>query len=230
MCSTSLGLAVVPGEVEHQRFVGVRLPAGRERGWRIGRLGVRQPARRLLTDRDRVLVPGTSSNFAVSASRTSTWRTRPRATRSRRSAGPSSGVAGDDDGAQLHRGERGLPTARPGCRASRGCGRPPVRPCALSQLAARSERSDIAAKDTSVRRPSSSTMCRAVRSLFSAMTSNQSSAQLKWSARGQRRSRCTPARSPRGAPAGSPGRPGTSRSRWLPTCALLITDRSPTIM
>lgn len=64
--------------------------------------------------------------------------------------------------------------------------RSPARtPWARSQFAAWSERADIRAKDTSVRLPSSSTMCRAVRSLFSAMASNQSRAQLKWSVLGQ---------------------------------------------
>lgn len=64
---------------------------------------------------------------------------------------------------------------------------PSATPCSRSQFAAWSERADIRAKDTSVRVPSSSTMCRAVRSLSSAMTSNQSSAQLKESGRGQRK-------------------------------------------
>ncbi|SCD93389.1 hypothetical protein GA0115241_108495 [Streptomyces sp. DpondAA-D4] len=64
---------------------------------------------------------------------------------------------------------------------------PAVTPFDRIQFAARFDRAAISAKDTSVRVPSSSTMCRAVRSLSSAMTSNQSRAQLKWGDRGQRK-------------------------------------------
>ncbi len=53
-----------------------------------------------------------------------------------------------------------------------------------SRFATRFERADISAKDTFVPEPSSSTMCRAVRSLPSATTSNHSSAQLNRSGRG----------------------------------------------
>lgn len=58
-------------------------------------------------------------------------------------------------------------------------------PWARSQFAARSERSDISANEIRVSVPSSSTMCSAVASLPSAITSNQSRAQLNRSGRGQ---------------------------------------------
>ncbi len=60
-------------------------------------------------------------------------------------------------------------------------------PHSRSLLATRFERSAISAKDSRVTVPSSSTMCSAVRSFPSAMTSNQSSAQLKYAGRGHRK-------------------------------------------
>lgn len=64
---------------------------------------------------------------------------------------------------------------------------PAPTPSPRSRFATRAERSDIAAKETTDSVPSSSTMCSAGRSLSRAMTSNQSSAQLKCSGRGQRK-------------------------------------------
>ena len=83
------------GEVQQQRVRGGGRPVGREAGRPPGRrrrsAATRRPARRPRCACSR---RARRSNFAASRALTTTWRASPRSTRSTRSRGPSSGVAG----------------------------------------------------------------------------------------------------------------------------------------
>ena len=188
VCSTSLGRAVVP-EVKYSisgssaRVGAVRLEG--VSGLVVDVLVGSQPVPRA-ADRDPGVVPGDAGELlGVLGAHDHMPAARPRSMRSARSSGAEQRGGGDDDGAQLHRGERGLPQL--GLVAEHDDDAV-ARPAPLWRAASsRPGRSGGAARRRSggCRRPSSSTMCRAVRSLPAAMRSNQSSAQLKCSGRGQ---------------------------------------------
>ena len=177
-------------EVEQHRIVGIGFRVGRERRRRVQEIVVAMPARRRVADRD----PG---QLLLEARRTSrcrppavtTWRARPRANRSARSAGVSSVAAGMITAPSFitasivsHSG-----ATLPSITSTRS---PRFTPSARSALARRFERSESSAKLSEV--APSPTMVSAGRAALSpraSSASNQSSAQLKWVGSGQRKSR-----------------------------------------
>ncbi len=98
------------GEVEHQRVVGVGRPVRRERP-RARRTRPRTAAspRGRRPPRSGCSRPGTSSNLPVSSARTRTWRDPAAVDPVAQVGGAEQRGGGDDDGAELHRGEGRLP-------------------------------------------------------------------------------------------------------------------------